>query len=94
MMSETDFSHWVIGAAPVSNKSIISGLTIKEDTLDLLVLEHDLAAVASNLYKFVRVNDVFADRCACDARTRAGVADLGFPVISFYSTRKNAPGRF
>jgi len=73
MMSEPDFGHWVIGAATVSNKSIISGLTTKGDTLDLLVLEHDLAAVASNLYKFVRINDVFAARCACDARTNVGL---------------------
>jgi len=83
MMSETDFGHWVIGAAVVSNKSIISGLTAKGDTLDLLVLEHNLAAVANNLYEFVRINDVFAARCACDARTNVGVADLGFPAYLF-----------
>jgi hypothetical protein len=39
--------------------------------------------VATNLYKFVRINDVFAARCACDARTNLGVADLGFPAYLF-----------
>ena len=83
MMSEPDFSHWVVGAAAVSNKPIISALTVKGDTLDLLVLERDLPTVATNLYKFVRINDVFAARCACDARTNVGVADLGFPAYLF-----------
>ncbi len=82
-MSEPDFGRWVIGAAAVSNKSIISSFTTKGDTLDLLVLEHDLPVVASNLYEFVRINDVFAARCACDARTNVGVADLGFPAYLF-----------
>jgi hypothetical protein len=83
MMSEVEFRHWVIGAATVSNKSIISALTTKGDTLDLLVLERDLATLASNVYEFVLINDVFAARCACDARTNVGVADLGFPVYLF-----------
>jgi hypothetical protein len=83
IMSETDFGHWVVGAAAVSKKSIISALCAKGDTLDLLVLEHDLAAVASNLYEFVRINNVFAARCSCDARTNVGVVDLGFPAYLF-----------
>ena len=83
MTSETDFSHWVIAVTTVSNKSIISNLTAKGDTLDLLVLEHDLPAVMSNLYEFVRINDMLAARCGCDARTNVGVAELGFPVYLF-----------
>jgi hypothetical protein len=83
MMSETDFSRWVIAVTAVPNKSIVSSLTAKGDTLDLLVFEHDLPAVVSNLYEFVRINDMLAARCGCDARTNVGVAELGFPVYLF-----------
>jgi hypothetical protein len=82
-MSEPDFTHWVIAASVVSDKSVVSSLSIKEDTLDLLVSQDDLPTVATNLYKFVRINDVFAARCGCDARTNVGVGDAGFPAYLF-----------
>jgi hypothetical protein len=58
-------------------------LRSKETRLDVLVRERDLPAVAANLYSFVRVNDVFAARCGCDARTNVGIAELGFPAYLF-----------
>jgi Putative bacterial lipoprotein (DUF799) len=79
-MSEPDFTHWVIAASVVSDKSLISSLSSKEDTLDLLVSQDDLPTVATNLYRFVRINDVFAARCGCDARTNVGVGGAGFPA--------------
>jgi hypothetical protein len=82
-MSEPDFTHWVIAASTVSNKSVVSSLRIKEDTLDLLVSQDDLPTVATNLYRFVRINDAFAARCGCDARTNIGIADVGFPAYLF-----------
>jgi hypothetical protein len=82
-MSELDFTHWVIAASIVSNKSVVSSLRIKEDTLDLLVSKDDLRTVATNLYRFVRINDAFAARCGCDARTNIGIADVGFPAYLF-----------
>jgi hypothetical protein len=82
-MSEPDFTHWVIAASTVSNKSVVSSLRIKEDTLDLLVSQDDLPTVATNLCRFVRINDAFAARCGCDARTNIGIADVGFPAYLF-----------
>jgi Putative bacterial lipoprotein (DUF799) len=82
-MSEPDFAHWIIAASIVSNKSVVSSLRIKEDTLDLLVSQDDLPTVATNLYKFVTINNAFAARCGCDARTNIGIADLGFPAYLF-----------
>jgi hypothetical protein len=82
-MSEPDFTHWVIAASVVSDKSVVSSLSIKEDTLDLLVSRDDLPTVATNLYKFVKINDAFAARCGCDARTNVGVGDIGFPAYLF-----------
>ena len=35
--------------------------------------ERDLPTVATNLYRFVRINDVFAARCGCGARTNVGL---------------------
>jgi hypothetical protein len=83
VMSEPDFRHWVIEATAVSNKPIILGFNTKGDTLDLLVPEQDLVAIASNLYEFVRINDVFAARCGCDARTNVGITESGFPAYLF-----------
>jgi len=82
-MSEPDFTHWVIAASVVSDKSVVSSISIKEDTLDLLVSRGDLPTVATNLYKFVRINDAFAARCGCDARTNVGIGDVGFPAYLF-----------
>jgi len=82
-LSDTDFARWVMATAAFPDKSIVAGLTIKGDTLDLLVRERDLAAVATNLYSFVRINDVFAARCGCNARTNIGITDLGFPAYLF-----------
>jgi hypothetical protein len=79
-MSEPEFTHWVIAASVVSDKSLVSSLSIKVDTLDLLVSQDDLPTVATNLYKFVRINDAFAARCECDARTNVGVGSAGFPA--------------
>jgi hypothetical protein len=47
------------------------------------VSQDDLPTVATNLYKFVRINDAFAARCGCDARTNIGVGDVGFPAYLF-----------
>jgi hypothetical protein len=82
-MSEPDFTRWVIAASVVSDRSMVSSLSIKEDTLDRLVSQDDLPTVATNLYKFVRINDAFAARCGCDARTNVGVGDVGFPAYLF-----------
>ena len=53
LMSKPDVCHWVVGATAVSDKAIISSLSTKGDTLDLLVFEHDMPALPTNLYKFV-----------------------------------------
>jgi hypothetical protein len=82
-MSGPDFTHWVIAASVVSNKSVVSSISIKDYTLDLLVSRDDLSTVATNLYKFVRINDAFAARCGCDARTNVGIGDVGFPAYLF-----------
>jgi hypothetical protein len=82
-LSEPDFTRWIIAAATVSDESIVASLTIKGDALDVLVLEGNLPTMATNLYRFVRINDVFAARCGCDARTTVGIADLGFPAYLF-----------
>jgi hypothetical protein len=82
-LSEPDFARWTIAAATVSNESVVASLTIKGDALDVLVLERDLPTVATNLYRFVRINDVFAARCGCDARTNVGIVDVGFPAYLF-----------
>jgi hypothetical protein len=79
-LSEPVFLRWVAAAVALPEKSSV---TIKGDTLDVLVRERDLPAVAANLYSFVRVNDVFAARCGCDARTNVGIAELGFPAYLF-----------
>ncbi len=82
-LSEPDFVRWTIAAATVSNESVVASLTIKGDALDVLVPERDLPTVATNLYRFVRINDVFAARCGCDARTNVGIVDVGFPAYLF-----------
>ena len=79
-LSEPVFLRWVAAAVALPEKSSV---TIKGDTLDVLARERDLPAVAANLYSFVRVNDVFAARCGCDARTNVGIAELGFPAYLF-----------
>jgi hypothetical protein len=89
-MSEPDFTNWVIAASVVSDKSMVSSLSIKVDTLDLLVSQDKLPTVATNLYKFVRINDAFAARCKCDARTNVGVGGAGFPA---YLLRLDPEGR-
>jgi hypothetical protein len=82
-LSDPDFARWTIAAAAVSDESIVASLAIKGDALDLLVPERDLPTVATNLYRFVRINDVFAARCGCDARTNVGIAGVGFPAYLF-----------
>jgi hypothetical protein len=82
-LSDPDFTRWTIAAATDSDESVIASLTIKGDALDVLVPERDLPTVATNLYRFVRINDVFAARCGCDARTNVGIADVGFPAYLF-----------
>ena len=82
-LSEPDFALWTIAAVTVSKESVVASLTIKGDALDVLVPERDLPTVATNLYRFVRINDVFAARCGCDARTNVGIVDLGFPAYLF-----------
>jgi hypothetical protein len=82
-LSEPDFARWAIAAATVSDKSVVASLTIKGDALDVLVPERDLPTVATNLYRFVRINDVFAAWCGCDARTNVGITDVGFPAYLF-----------
>jgi hypothetical protein len=82
-LSEPDFARWTIAAATVSDESVVASLTIKGDALDVMVPERDLPTVATNLYRLVRFNEVFAARCGCDARTNVGIADLGFPAYLF-----------
>jgi hypothetical protein len=82
-LSEPDFVRWTIATATVSDESVVASLTIRGDVLDVLVLEHDLPTVATNLNRFVRINEVFAARCGCDARTNVGLGDVGFPAYLF-----------
>src|SRR5262249_45718982 len=79
-LSEPEFVRWTIATATVSDEAVVASLTIKGDALDVLVLERDLPTVATNLNRFVRINDVLAARCGCDARTNVGIADIRLPA--------------
>ncbi len=80
-MSDEDFESWIVATATASDTPFVSKLDMQNDTtLDLLVSERNLPAVAANLYKFVRINDALAARCRCDSRTNIDVAETGFPA--------------
>jgi len=80
-MSYKDFESWIVATATASDTPFVSKLEMHNDaTLDLLVSERTLPAVAANLDKLVRINDAFAARCRCDSRTNIGVAETGFPA--------------
>ena len=66
-MSDEDFESWVVATASASDTPFVSKLDMQNDTtLDLVVSERKLPAVAANLDKLVRINDALAARCRCD----------------------------
>ena len=80
-MSDEDFESWIVATATASDTPFVSKLDMQNDTtLDLVVSERKLPAVAANLDKLVRINDALAARCRCDSRTNIGVAETGFPA--------------
>jgi len=80
-MSDDKFRDWIIQAATVAGAPMVAGPELGDDgILRLRIAEESLPIVALHLDRFAEINDAYAARCGCDARTDIGLGESEFPA--------------
>jgi hypothetical protein len=79
-MNDRAFAHWVEKNLRVDGTSLVSSVKVAERTLTLRIPDQRLAAAATNLDRFAKVNDAMVARCGCDGRTNVAIQDGELPA--------------
>jgi len=80
-MSDDKFRNWIIQTATVAGAPMVADPELGEDgILRLRVAEQSLPIAALHLDRFAEINDAYAARCGCDARTDIGLGESEFPA--------------
>jgi hypothetical protein len=79
-MNDLAFARWVERNMRVDGTSLVSSVKVAEHTLTLRIPDDQLAAAATNLYRFAKVNDAMVARCGCDGRTNVASQDGELPA--------------
>jgi hypothetical protein len=79
-MNPSQFNRWVVTTSTVSGTALVSGVEVRDKTLNLSVDEANLPVAALSLDRLATINDAMVARCGCDARTNVAVSETGFPA--------------
>ncbi|HXR25018.1 MAG TPA: hypothetical protein VN742_06630 [Candidatus Binataceae bacterium] len=79
-MNERVFARWIEKNMRVDGTSLVSSVKVAERTLTLHIPDNQLAAAATNLDRFAKVNDAMVARCGCDGRTNVALQDGELPA--------------
>jgi hypothetical protein len=79
-MNDRAFARWVERNMRVDGTSLVSSVKLTEHTLILRIPDDQLAAAATNLDRFAKVNDAMVARCGCDGHTNVASQDGELPA--------------
>lgn len=79
-MNDRAFARWVQRNMRVDGTSLVSSVKVAERTLTLHIPDRQMAAAATNLDRFAKVNDAMVARCGCDGRTNVAFQASELPA--------------
>ena len=79
-MNDRAFARWVEKNMRVDGTSLVSSVKIANRTLTLRIPDSQLAAAATNLDRFAKVNDAMVARCGCDGQTNVALQNGELPA--------------